>query len=171
MKSNIALQLKSKETLRIALLDIVALLFVYFVPAISHMLKLPVFFIEPMRLALILALLHTTRRNAYVLALTLPIFSFIISAHPVLPKMLLITSELALNVFLFYFFLKKVKSAPLAVVLSIVGSKIFYYIIKFALVNTAILATGLVGIPLVMQFAMMIIFAGYAFLVFGKKHE
>jgi hypothetical protein len=169
MKANLALQLKSKETVRIILLDVAALLFIYFVPAISHMLKLPVYFIEPMRLALILALLHTTRRNAYVIALTLPIFSFLISAHPVLPKMLLITAELSLNVFLFYLFMKKMKSAPLAILLSIAGSKLFYYLVKFALINTAILATGLVGIPILMQVAMSLLFAGYAFLIFKKN--
>lgn len=171
MKSNVALQLKSKETFRAAVLDVAALLFIYFVPAISHMLKLPVYFIEPMRLALILALLHTTRRNAYILALTLPVFSFLISAHPMLPKMLLITAELTLNVFLFYVLLKKLKSAPLAVLLSIAGSKLFYYLIKFALINTAIMATGLVGIPIVMQVIMTIVFAGYAMLILQKKYK
>lgn len=171
MKSNVALQLKSKETIRAAVLDVAALLFIYFVPAISHMLKLPVYFIEPMRLALILALLHTTRRNAYILALTLPVFSFLISAHPMLPKMLLITAELTLNVFLFYVLLKKIKSAPLAVLLSIAGSKLFYYLIKFALINTAIMATGLVGIPIVMQVVMTLVFAGYAMLFLQKKYK
>jgi len=171
MKSNVALQLKSKETIRAAVLDVAALLFIYFVPAISHMLKLPVYFIEPMRLALILALLHTTRRNAYILALTLPVFSFLISAHPMLPKMLLITAELTLNVFLFYVLLKKIKSAPLAVLLSIAGSKLFYYLIKFALINTAIMATGLVGIPIVMQVVMTLVFAGYAMFFLQKKYK
>ena len=133
------------------------------------MLKLPVYFIEPMRLALVLVLLHTTKRNAYIIALALPVFSFMISAHPVVPKMMLITAELVLNVFLFYFFAKRLKSVPAAIFTSILASKVFYYAVKFLLVNTAILSTGLVGIPVYMQVIMTVLFTAYAMLLMRSK--
>ena len=169
MKTTLTLQLRSKETMRSIVFDLLALLFIYFVPAISHMLKLPVYFVEPMRLALVIALLYTTKRNAFIIALTLPVFSFLVSAHPIVPKMLLIAAELSLNVFLFYFILKKYKSAPLAIFSSIILSKAFYYLVKFALVNSAIMATGLVGIPIYVQVIMTMIFTGYAWFFFKQK--
>jgi hypothetical protein len=161
MKTTLSLQLRSKEIQRAVVFDLLALLFIYFVPTISHMLKIPIYFVEPMRLALVIALLHTTRRNAYILALTLPVFSFLVSMHPILPKMLLITAELTLNVFLFYFIYKRYKSAPLAIFSSIILSKAFYYIVKYVLISSAVMATGLVGIPILAQVIMLIIFTAY----------
>ena len=96
----------SKQNTKNIILDIFALAFIYFVPSISHLLNLPIYYIEPMRLMLILALVHSSKQNAYILALTLPLFSFLVSAHPVLPKMFLISFELCLNVFLFFILVK-----------------------------------------------------------------
>ncbi len=169
MNATLPIQLRSKETLRAIAFDLLAVLFIYFIPAIAHMLKVPVYFIEPMRLALILAMLHTTKRNAYVLAITLPVFSFLISAHPVFAKMLLITAELTLNVFLFYYLFNKMKSAPLAILTSIVLSKAFYYSIKFLIVNLAIASLGMVGIPILMQVLMALVFTGYCWIIFKNK--
>jgi len=171
MNNALSINLKSRETLKTIIFDVSALLFIFFVPAISHMLKLPVYFAEPMRLMLILMLLHTTKRNAYIIAITLPVFSFLISAHPVPPKMMLITAELVLNVFLFYFLVNKIKSVPAAVLTSIIGSKAFYYLVKFGLVNTAIISSGLVGIPIYMQVIMAFVFTGYAFTAMKMKKQ
>ena len=99
---------RSNQHVKSALLDIFALVFVYFVPTLSHLAQLPLYLLEPMRIMLILAIAHTTRKNAYLLALTLPLFSFVISMHPSLVKSILITAELLLNVWLFYFLLKKI---------------------------------------------------------------
>ncbi|MFP4605652.1 MAG: hypothetical protein ACLFNJ_09785 [Bacteroidales bacterium] len=169
MNATLPIQLRSKETLRTIAFDLSAVLFIYFIPAISHMLNAPVYFIEPMRIALVLALLHTTKRNAYVLAITLPIFSFLVSAHPMFAKMLIITAELTLNVFLFYYLLNKLKSAPLAILTSIVLSKAFYYAIKFLLINFAIASLGMVGIPILMQVLMTLVFTAYCWVIFQKK--
>lgn len=171
MNNTLSINLKSQETFRAIIFDVSALLFIFFVPAISHMLKLPVYFVEPMRLMLILMLLHTTKRNAYVVALALPVFSFLISAHPVAPKMMLITAELVLNVFLFYFLVNKLKSVPAAVLTSVIGSKAFYYLVKFGLINTAIISSGLVGIPIYMQVIMAFVFTGYAFITLKLKND
>jgi len=159
----------SKRNIRSVLFDIAAIAFIYFVPAISHLLSLPVYFIEPMRLMLILAMVHTTKKNAYIIALTLPLFSFLISAHPVFPKMLLITFELGLNVFIFYALLKFFNKAFFPIFISIIASKLIYYVIKFGLIQWAVLESGLVSTPILMQITTTLIFSTYLFLLFKNK--
>lgn len=160
----------SKQNVLSAIFDISALAFIYFVPAISHLLSLPVYLIEPMRLMLILALVHTTKQNAYIIALSLPLFSFLISAHPFFPKMILISFELVLNVFLFYLFVNKFKNTFLPILLSIIISKLVYYIIKFGLIKLALIESGLVSTPLTIQLIMLLVFSGYVTILF-KKHS
>ncbi|PLX15281.1 MAG: hypothetical protein C0597_09035 [Marinilabiliales bacterium] len=151
----------SRINLKSILFDAAALAFIYFVPALSHLLNLPVYLIEPMRLMLILALVHTTKQNAYIVALTLPLFSFLISAHPVLPKMLLIAFELSLNVFLFHLLIKKLRGTFLPIFLSIIASKLVYYSIKFGMIQFAILKSGLISTPIAIQIVMVLIFCFY----------
>ena len=71
--------------------DLIALAAIYLVPAVSHLLSFPVYYLEPMRIMLILAIVHTSRRNAYLIAITLPIFSMLVSVHPSVIKTSLIT--------------------------------------------------------------------------------
>ena len=106
MAANIGLSISKLNTKSIVL-DIFALAFIYFVPTISHLLNIPLYLIEPMRIMLILAIVHTSKKNAYIIALTLPLFSFLVSAHPNIFKVLLITAELVLNVWLFFELSKK----------------------------------------------------------------
>ncbi len=168
MSTNQAMSLSAKKILPITLLDIAGLAFIYFVPALSHMLSLPIYFIEPMRLFLILALVHTNKTNAYILALTLPLFSFAVSAHPVLPKMLLITGELVFNVFLFFLFMKYVKNTFASIFLAIVGSKMTYYLVKFILLQLVVLKGGLVSTPILIQVITTIVFSVYCGFLFRK---
>ncbi len=169
MSNAVSINLKSGKAIRTLLLNIAAFLFIFLVPAISHLVMLPVYYVEPMRLMLILMLLHTTRTNAYIIAISLPLFSFMLSGHPVPPKMLLIVSELALNVFLFFFLKDRLKSVPAAMVSSVLISKVFYYLVKYLLINTAILSTSLVGIPLYVQLIMILLITGYAWLTIRKQ--
>ncbi len=155
----------SKEVIKGALLDLLAIGFVYSIPVLSHLFALPVYFIEPMRLMLILAIAHTSKKNAYILAATLPIFSFIVSAHPVFIKTLLISGELLLNVWLFFFISEKIKNKFGSMLLSVGLSKIAYYILKFALLSAVLLEGSLVSTPLEIQAIMMIVFSGYIFLM------
>jgi len=88
--------------IRAILFDVFALAFIYFIPTLSHMLSIKLYMLEPMRIMVILAMMHTRRENAYILAFTLPLFSFLISAHPVLVKSALIAIELAAMAFIFF---------------------------------------------------------------------
>ncbi len=92
----------SKRAIGIGLTDAVALLFVLVVPALSHMTAVPFYLLDPMRLAVLGALLASRSRvNGLVLAVALPLLSFGISGHPVFPKCLVIAAELSINVLLF----------------------------------------------------------------------
>ena len=145
--------------------DLIALLAIYLVPAFSHLLGLPIYFLEPMRIMLILAIVHTSRKNAFLIALTLPLFSFLISAHPSLVKTSLITSELLLNVFLFFFLFEKLSNKTLSIFLSIIASKIFYYLFKFLLINSALISGDLILTPMYIQILMVLFLSGYIYLV------
>lgn len=78
----ISIALLQRVPLRAVLIDIIALAFIYSIPALSHMLSLPVYLIEPMRLMLIIAMVHSNKTNAYIIALTMPLFSYLVSGHP-----------------------------------------------------------------------------------------
>ncbi len=151
----------SSARAKIIFVDITALLFIYFTPAISHLLNFPLYLLEPMRIMLILSLAHTNRRNAYLIALTLPLFSLIISSHPSVLKSLLITAELFLNVYLFIYFSEKIRHIFGAALLSIIISKSVYYIFKYIFITSGMLQSELISTPLLLQGVVAIILSGY----------
>ena len=151
------------------LIDITALAFIYLVPGLSHLLSLPVYLIEPMRLMLVLALVHTNKRNSYILALSMPLFSFIISGHPVFAKMFLIGMELSLNVFLFYLLAGRIRNVFPAIFISILLSKAVYYLLKFALIRLAVIDTSLVATPLLIQLVMTLVFSSYLGIILKNR--
>lgn len=157
-----------KSYVRPALLDVFALAFIYFLPAISHMLSIKFYLIEPMRVMLVLALVHTHKKNAYLLALSLPLFSFLVSAHPVLVKTMLISAELVVNVALFYFLVKRMHVLA-AIFLSIWLSKIFYYGLKYLAMLSILPGDSLVSTPLMIQLATSVVFSLYLFAFFKKE--
>jgi len=154
-----------------AAFDFLALAVITLTPALSHMFALPIYLIEPMRIMLIFSLIHTSRKNAYLLALVLPLFSYFISAHPVLPKMLLIASELVLNVWLFTFLTTKFKNNFISVFLSIALSKVYYYVIKIGLVSFAVVSGNIISTPLYIQLVVSIVLSLYAFFMFIRKEK
>jgi len=160
----------NKSNTKIYLLDILALAAIYFLPAFSHMLSLPLYLIEPMRFALVASIIFTNRTNAYVIALTLPAFSYLISSHPVFIKAGLISTELLLNVFLFYYLKEKIGNTTLAFALSIISAKLYYYLIKYFLLQSALMSGELVSTPITVQLIMIFVFTiSYYFL--AKKNE
>jgi len=153
-----------------ALLDITAIAFIYFMPALSHMLGIKLYLMEPMRLMLVLAMVHTNRKNAFLLAVTLPMFSFLVSSHPVFVKTFLISIELVVNVALFFFLVKKMHTLP-AIFLSIWLSKIFYYGLKFIALELLLLRGALIGTPLLIQLATSAAFSIYLFMFFRQTEK
>lgn len=168
MKNSAILSL-NRDKITTLLVDISAVLVILFAPAMAHLLSFPVFYVEPMRIMLVLALVHTNRKNAYALAVALPLFSFIFSAHPHFINALIMSAELALNVFLFYELSKQFKNAFASVFLSIVISKIGYYAVTISLVQLAVISTPLVAIPVLVQLLMASVFGIYAMIILKKQ--
>ncbi len=153
-----------------AAFNFIALAFIYFVPAVSHLLNFPLYLIEPMRLMLVLALVHTNRVNAYIIALTLPLFSFMVSSHPHFFKMVLIALELVLNVWLFHILLSKTRNAFASIILSIILSKGAYYALKFGFIAIMLIPNSkLIATPLYIQGITTIVFALYLTFLYKKR--
>ena len=149
--------------------DFLALVAIYLVPAISHLFSFPVYYLEPMRIMLILSIAHTTKKNAYLIALTLPIFSLLISVHPSLIKTSLITGELLVNVYLFFLITEKLSSKMLGIFLSIILSKLFYYSVKFLMISFAVMSGDLISTPIYFQTTVLIILSAYIYLFSKNK--
>jgi hypothetical protein len=159
----------SYEKVKTTLIDLIALTFIFFVPALSHLFSFPLYLLEPMRIMLVLSLVHTTKRNAFLIALVLPIFSLIISSHPSLVKSLLIVMELGLNVWLFSFFTKRNFNLFISMFVSIIASKLVYYGMKYITISFSILNSELISTPIFLQFGMTIVFSLYAYMLLKNK--
>lgn len=159
----------SKDVRRIVVLDVIAIGIMYLVPTLSHLVSLPLYKFEPMRIVLLANfLLLTDKRNAYIMAITLPLFSFAVGNHPVLLKAVLMGAELALNIFLFTQLSKKIRNNGVSMFLSIVLSKIAYYAVKFTLIFTGIWATNMIGTELIWQVVIAIVLS-LLFMRFSKS--
>jgi len=160
----------SKPNIRAILFDILAIGFIYMVPTISHLLSIKLYLLEPMRIMIILAMVHTRRENPYILALTLPFFSYMISGHPLLVKSGLIAIELAAMVFVF-FTLSRYIHRFAAIFASIWISKLLYYGLKYIAVITILPEEPLVGTPLMLQLATSVAFSIYVWFMFKEKQS
>lgn len=142
----------------IVLWDFVIVGLFYMVPTFSHLTSIPLYRFEPMRCVLLLNLLLTgNKKNAYIMAVTLPLFSFFVGGHPVFAKALLMSAELSSNVFLFDVLSKKIKNSAIAMFLSIVASKLFYYIIKLGIISAGILDGPMVTTGLLTQLIVAVV--------------
>lgn len=155
----------STPVVRMLGIDILLLAAAYIIPAVAHLFAFPVYYFDPMRVILLTGLLLTAnRKNAYILAITLPLFSFLVSAHPVFPKNLLIMAELAANVAFFAWMSRRMKSVFTSMLLSIVCSKVLYYALKGVLISTALIDMSFISTGLGYQLLVAVgIAAAFAF--------
>jgi len=161
---------KTTKNIGIAVLtDILALVFIYFVPALSHLINFPLYYADPMRIALFSILVFTRKENVYFMAMSIPVLSFLISGHPVFPKFLIISLELCLNVFLIYRFSNIIKNKFIIVLSSLILSKAVYYLIKFILIKLAVLDMGLISTPLYMQAILVLMFSVILAFILGRR--
>lgn len=170
MENSLAVS-KNRIIVKNSILDLFAVAFIYLVPTVSHLFSYPLYIFDPMRMMVVLALTHSSKRNTFLLALSLPIVSFLISAHPVFIKALLMTGELTINVFFFYLLQKKFSRPFLSVFVSIIIAKIFYYLGKVILVNFSLLQMDVVSTSLLLQLLMALIFSSYVFLIARSRTE
>jgi len=161
MKTNLTIRISSS-----LLLDAIAVLFIIYLGDISKQIGYPVYVLDPMRMMLILAFAFTPRWNAWVLAILLPFVSYFFGAHPVIAKTSIMAIELLLNVWLFWFLLDKTKMALLSISLSIVFSKVVYYLLKFICLQVGWLGGELIATPLDIQVITTVVFSVFIFIVY-----
>ena len=154
-----------KSNIKTYLIDFSLLLMIYFLPAISHLFAFPVYYLDPMIIALVVALIHTSKKNAYIIALSLPLFSFLISSHPQIIKSFLLSAELVINLSLFFLLKDKLKNVFTSLFLSILISKVIYYSLKFALISFALLNDRLFSTPFYFQLFAAILLSTYIYMV------
>jgi hypothetical protein len=152
-----------KNIVFVSIFDVAALCFIYFVPSLVHLTSIPLYYAEPMRIMLIFSLLYTNKQNAYILAATLPLFSFLVSGHPEALKMGVMTLELMFNLWLYYFLTGKIKNNYLPIFLSIFASKMAYYLLKGILVYFSFLKMDYFSTPVYIQVIMTLVFTGFVF--------
>lgn len=154
-----------KSKIKTYLIDFFLLLSIYFLPALSHLFAFPIYYFDPMRIALVVALIHTSKKNAYIIAITLPLFSFLISSHPQILKSFLISTELIINLGLFFFLKDKLKNVFATLFISIVISKVIYYFLKFVLIYFTLLNDKLFSTPFYFQLISVFVLSSYIYIV------
>jgi hypothetical protein len=162
---NISGIIDSREIIKKSLIDIFLIAAVYFVPTFSHLLNFPLYLLDPMRVIIVLSIIFTSRNNSYLLALTLPMFSFILSSHPYFLKAVLITSELTLNIFMFYFLFKTFNNYFMSMLASILSAKVYYYLIKSILISMGLIETNLISTSLLIQLGMALFLSSLIYII------
>jgi hypothetical protein len=158
------------SAIKYALVDLLVLGIVGFIPAISHATGIPIYLAEPMRISLFTGyLLVRDKYNLLFLSLLIPQISTIISGHPPFIKSLLISLELLSNVLLFLYLLDYKKyNIFFAFGVSIFASKIFYYTIKFIFLKFNLLKGELFSTSLFSQLIVLIVLSGLMGLIYKK---
>lgn len=139
---------------RTVITDIVVLVLVYFIPAFTHATQFPLYYFEPMRLLLFAAyLISPNHKNAYLLAITLPLISTIFPPHhPPFYKAVIMSLELFVNVACFHWMINKFKWQPaILFFISTVISKIFYYTFKYFFIKLTLIDGALITTDLLTQ--------------------
>lgn len=150
------MELKTIETTfkRIIITDLAVLLAVLLVPALSHATPIPLYYLDPMRLFIFAGFVFgRNHNNAYALAVSIPIFSMLVTGHPVFFKSLLISGELFSNIYIFnYLYNNKRINTITSIVLSILLSKCIYYSCKAILLHFSFLDGSLITTQIWIQF-------------------
>lgn len=145
---------KHKSTFMI---DVALLAALYFLPSLSHVTALPLYMLEPMRVALIIALLFTNRTNAYFIAFTIPLASAMITGHPTPFKALLMGIEFSILVACYSYLVQMLRiPAFAALTAAILVGKVVYYTMKFAALSAGLLTGSLISTPPLTQLILAI---------------
>jgi hypothetical protein len=156
---------------RVIISDILVLAFVYLVPAIAHLIPFPLYFFDPMRVAILAGyLLSRNKTNAFILAMTVPLFSMIMSGHPFFFKALLISTELTVNLWFFIFLVNRTKwFLPVSLFVSILASKMIYYVLKYFFISFSLIDGTLISTDLPVQLFTIIVITVVFSLFFRLK--
>ena len=163
--------LNNKTVWKNILIDMGALALIYFLPASVHLTGIPLYMIEPMRLMLIISMAHGAKSNSYLLALSLPLFSFAVSGHPEFLKMLIITGELVLNTVLFYWLTGRSVNTFLSLMLAIIISKIACYLAYWPIFSFDFVIAEASPVFIAAQIVTTLIFSFYVAIILKKQQS
>jgi hypothetical protein len=157
---------------RIISTDIVIFVAVYFIPALSHLLPIPLYMLDPMRILLFISLiLSKNYGNTLIIGATIPIFSSLITGHPVFAKSILISIELFTNIFLLYVLISKTQwNKILIFCVAIIVSKLNYYFMKYLFIKLSFIGGELISTPISIQLITSLVLA-LLFSYFVKKEH
>lgn len=146
MKNTMIMNTVSQIPLRKTLVaDFILLSAAVALPAVCHAAGCSIQYLEPMRIALLAGmLLVDDRRNAYLLALALPLFSMLAVGFPMGGKCGLMMVELAANVWIFGRLRSHLGDFG-SMLLAVVLSKALYYGLKLLIFGAA---AATVAVPL-----------------------
>jgi hypothetical protein len=150
------------------LLDAAALGFIALMPAASHLTGIPFYFLEPMRVMLALSLIFTSRSNSFLIAVSLPLFSFLVSGHPFPLKMGIIMAELLLNAWIFTFLYQKYNRVFFSMFSAIILSKVFCYLGYWIVFSWAFVAEEAAPVFILSQLAVTVIISAGISIVASK---
>lgn len=160
---------EKKNLVYVVIMDTIIVMVSLLLPIMSHVLPVPLYYIEPIRLLVIISLLiYNDKRNALVLAVVLPFVSFIVTGHPIILKTIIMVIELVINVVLFDYLIRKV-NVSVSVFLSIIISKFFYYGLKYLVIYYGIMNIGLISTPIYIQLLTAVCLSMLFLLLFDKK--
>jgi len=157
-----------KRAWPVLLFDILALGVVYLLPTLVHLTAIPFYIIEPFRLMILVSLVAmNNKQNTLLMAVTLPLFSFIIAMHPLFAKAMLISLEMVFNVLVYSWLIKKINKPFWVILISIVVSKAGYYLLKYGFISMGLLSMSLFSTSLLVQLAVAVVTA----LLFGQIYK
>jgi hypothetical protein len=155
----------------VLMIDVALLAALYLLPSFSHLTALPLYKLEPMRIALIVALLFTHRANAYLIAFTIPLASAWITGHPPPLKAVLMGIEFSILVATYAHLVRKDRIPTfVALAAGILLGKAVYYSMKFMALSAGWLSGNLVSTPVQTQLVLAVGTAAiFAFVVHYRR--
>lgn len=158
---------KTNNFWRVALIDVVLLSAACFIPTLSHVFALPLYQLNPMLIVLLAGmLLVADRRNAFLLAVLLPVVSMLAVGMPTPMKALCMVPEL-LTVVAVSTMLQGKAASFLGrcgfMVAAMLSGKVVYYGLKAMLIGGALITT-----PVLTQ-VLVVLGAALAFTAIAKK--
>ena len=150
---------KVQSLWRIAAIDVLLLTLACLVPTVSHLLAWPLYYLNPMLLVLLAGmLLVRDRRNAYLLAVLLPVVSMLAVGMPTPLKAVCMVAEYASVVFvsgLLQRWNDRFVGTLGAMLVAMLTGKAVYYLLKALILAPAVL----VSTPVTVQLAVVVVAA------------
>ena len=114
---------------------------------------------------IIIAIVHTSKENAYILAVLLPAAFYLFSNHPSAIKTFILSGDLLFNIFLYFNLMKLKINKFLLMSMCIVASKLAHYLAKYLLIQFTVLKGDLIATPIYIQIMIVIVLSGYVYLL------